>query len=299
MPTRIFLDSGAYSAWSQGKPVDIQAYIDFIKEHEECFEVYANLDDLTNPEQTWTNQEEMERQGLKPIPVYHLGEDEKYLHRCMTYPYFAVGGRSLQTISVLDGWFNHIFTLLCPKSNDYFPLCKVHGFGITVPNLMHKYPWYSMDSSSWVQYGRYGMILIPQRKNGRPDYTRSAFKVFMSTRSPARREEGKHFSTLTDAEREYVLAYIESKRFPLGRSEFKQVNGEVYKLSPNEAWADLDKKRIDPKNRCVEVILEKGLINDGSLRDELNLIWYQDLAHSIPAWPWQFKPRKSGFFGDR
>ena len=29
----LFLDSGAYSAWSQGSPIDINNYIDFIKEN--------------------------------------------------------------------------------------------------------------------------------------------------------------------------------------------------------------------------------------------------------------------------
>ena len=34
---------------------------------------------------------------------------------------------------------------------------KVHGFGMTNPNLMQRYPWYSVDLSSWLKTGMYGV----------------------------------------------------------------------------------------------------------------------------------------------
>jgi hypothetical protein len=33
---------------------------------------------------------------------------------------------------------------------------KVHGFGITSPWLVKRYPFYSVDSTSWKAGGRYG-----------------------------------------------------------------------------------------------------------------------------------------------
>ncbi len=72
---RLFLDSGAYSAFRQGVEIDLQAYITFCHEHKDVFEVYAVLDDIRDPRRTWENQQEMERQGLRPLPTYHYGED--------------------------------------------------------------------------------------------------------------------------------------------------------------------------------------------------------------------------------
>ena len=47
----LFLDSGAFSAFTQKVTIDIQEYIAFIKEHEDIIDVYANLDVIGMPEQ--------------------------------------------------------------------------------------------------------------------------------------------------------------------------------------------------------------------------------------------------------
>ena len=147
MKQKVLLDSGAFSAWQQKKGVVLQKYIDFIKENLDIIETYANLDDIENPEKTWENQVEMERQGLNPLPVYHVGEDPKYLTRCMEdYEYFAVGGMALKGANIREMHFDLIFSKVCPKSNGYKPTHKVHGFGLSSPNLMMLYPWFSVDS---------------------------------------------------------------------------------------------------------------------------------------------------------
>jgi hypothetical protein len=40
------------------------------------------------------------------------------------------------------------------------PIIKVHGFGMTTFELMARYPWYSVDSSSWLMGGRNGTALF-------------------------------------------------------------------------------------------------------------------------------------------
>ena len=45
-----FLDSGAFSAFTQGAEIDIQEYIEFIKEHKDYLEAYANLDVIGDAE---------------------------------------------------------------------------------------------------------------------------------------------------------------------------------------------------------------------------------------------------------
>lgn len=141
----LFIDSGAYSAWSQGKEIDINEYIKFIKEHEALIDVYANLDVIGDAEATWHNQMIMEKAGLKPLPVYHYGEDEKWLKRILAkgYDYISLGGMVPISTGDLIHWLDYLFkTYLCDAEG--MPKVKVHGFGLTSLRLMLRYPWFCM-----------------------------------------------------------------------------------------------------------------------------------------------------------
>ena len=70
---KIFLDSGAFSVSTGKAQVDIDEYIDFIKKHEDLFQIYANLDVIGDAKKTEQNQIYMEKKGLKPLPTFHYG----------------------------------------------------------------------------------------------------------------------------------------------------------------------------------------------------------------------------------
>lgn len=141
----LFLDSGAYSAWSQGKEINIQEYIQFIKDHQDVIDVYANLDVIGSPQGTWDNQMTMEKAGLSPLPVYHYGEDEKWLKRILGrgYPYIGLGGMVPISTNDLTKWLDGLFRNYLTDA-DGMPVVKVHGFGLTSLRLMLRYPWYCM-----------------------------------------------------------------------------------------------------------------------------------------------------------
>ncbi len=156
---KLFLDSGAYSAWSKGVDIDIDKYITFIKKYEKYIDVYAVLDDITSPEKTWQNQQYMEAADLKPLPVFHYNEPIEYLHKCMEYEYFALGGMVPISTAELTGWLDQIWFDLV--DDDGYPKFKVHGFGLTSLELINRYPWHSVDSTSWVMTGRFGGVFCP------------------------------------------------------------------------------------------------------------------------------------------
>lgn len=131
MKSKLFLDSGAYSAWTNKTEVNIQDYINFIKEHKDDIETYSCLDDIKSPEKTWENQKEMERQGLSPLPVWHVMENDSFLEKAMQYNYFAVGGMSLDSSVARKNRFDYVFSKVCTKKTDYFPSHKIHGFGLS------------------------------------------------------------------------------------------------------------------------------------------------------------------------
>jgi hypothetical protein len=280
MKHKLFLDSGAFSAFQNKTDVNIQNYIRFIKDHLHEIETYANLDSIGNVEETWTNQAIMENEGLKPIPVYHLDEDPKYLDRCLKYDYFAVGGLASATGRALDPFLIDVFRKVCPKENNYYPISKVHGFGIATPQMVSKFPWYSLDTTSWVQYSRYGIILLPFISEQVPKYNKPPQTIAVSSRSKAI-GDAEHLNNYEEDRRKTIIAYIKYKGFSLGHSEIIKVP-LGYKLKPNEFWINKNSKK------SIERIVERGLCNDGDLRTSFNLEFFLELEKNQPVYPWRF-----------
>lgn len=283
----LFLDSGAFSAFTQHKVIDIQEYIKFIKEHESLLEVYANLDVIGDAEATWKNQMIMEKAGLHPLPVYHYGEDEKWLKRILDkgYDYISLGGMVPISTGDLIHWLDYIFkTYICDEEG--MPKVKVHGFGLTSLRLMLRYCWFSVDSTSWVVTGRMGSIYIPRYRDGKWIYDEDSWKINVSNRSPNKAEAGKHITTMSVMEKKILLNYITDKGYKLGTSEYKKVKPD-YELKENERFTDTLKDK-NPE-REVEIIVEAGVSNRYQLRDELNIIYFLDLEASMPVYPWAFK----------
>jgi len=183
---RVFLDSGAFSAFTQGVEIDLPKYCDFIKRNADIIEVASVLDAVGNPQRTYENQKAMEAHGVAPLPCFHYGEDERYLERYVAnYEYITLGGMVPISTPDLLNWLDHLWEKYLTDSAGR-PRVKVHGFGLTVIKLMKRYPWYSVDSSSWVQISSVGSVI-------HPDYG----VISMSKTSPNRKAEGRHFDTFS------------------------------------------------------------------------------------------------------
>jgi len=282
----LFLDSGAYSAKTQGAVIDIQEYITFVKKYGEYLTVYANLDVIGDPQKTWNNQKIMEEAGLKPMPTFHFGEPLKWFQRYLNagYDYIAIGGLvgAGDMIPFLDNLFgNHI----C-NTPDHTPRVKIHGFGLTSLKLMLRYPYYSVDSTSWVMTGRMGSIFMPRCRGGKYIYDENSWKVTVSNKSPTIKDAGKHFSTMSPVEKRIVLEYVHSKGYAMGESRWVEED-QTYTPKENERWSD--KKPTDRKKlRRLEIIDVPGISNNYQMRDEMNIVYFLDLEKSMPAWPWPF-----------
>lgn len=144
----IFLDSGAYSAMTQKKEIDLKSYIEFIKQNKKRIKTYAGLDVIGDYKMTLKNQCIMEEAGLKPLWTFHAGSKEPYgLLKDMSekYNYIALGGTAGGRLSksYIKNHFDKCFSII--KNN-----CKVHGFGMTNIEYLKRYPFYSVDSTSWL-----------------------------------------------------------------------------------------------------------------------------------------------------
>lgn len=182
---RVFLDSGAFSAFTLGKVIDLPAYVDYCKRNADIIEHASVLDGIGDPLQTYKNQKAMEKLGVRPLPCFHYGEDERYLeYYIANYEYITIGGMVPISTPQLFLWLDRIWAKYLTDGSGR-PRLKVHGFGLTSYPLMVRYPWYSVDSSSWVQIGAHGNIFMP-----------GLGTLAVSSKSPNAKVENQHIDTL-------------------------------------------------------------------------------------------------------
>ena len=92
--------------------------------------------------------------GKKCIPVWHKsrGLDE---WRMLTkeYDYIGLGGLAIKEIKLKE--YKYLIPLLnIAKENG----CKVHGLGFTRLEELKRYHFYSVDSTSWLNGGKFGTL---------------------------------------------------------------------------------------------------------------------------------------------
>lgn len=209
---QVFLDSGAFSAYTLGVDIDLPTYCDYIKRNRDLWRVEDGvvmasvLDGIGDPLKTYQNQKHMEFLGAKPLPCFHAGEDERYLeYYIQNYEYITLGGMVGSSSKQLCIWLDRMWEKYLTDGSGR-PRLKVHGFGITSIPIMERYPWFSVDSSSWIQAAAFGSIITP--KHG---------PLSVSSKSPSRHDAGQHISTLTPIEQDYVLRMLEEKGFTYER----------------------------------------------------------------------------------
>jgi hypothetical protein len=152
-----FLDSGAFSAWSIGKPIDIQEYISFVQDNQHLLDVYANLDIIGDMRGTMVNQRLMEDAGLRPLPVVHYGTDQGIVREVAhEHSYFAIGGLVGRSQSEILRYCRLVFDTSFSVRSD----ARIHGFGLTNPILVDQLPLYSADSTTWLLASKFGNLSL-------------------------------------------------------------------------------------------------------------------------------------------
>lgn len=208
----VFLDSGAFSAWSLGVDINLPQYCQYIKDNldilrkEDGIVMASVLDGIGDPLKTYQNQLAMEELGAKPLPCFHYGEDERYLeYYIKNYDYITLGGMVGKSTVLLYKWLDKIWGQYLTDGAGK-PRLKVHAFGITSIPIMERYPWFSVDSSSWIQSAAFGTIVTPEYGT-----------LNVSSKSPSRHKQGQHATTLSQLEQDKVLQYLEKCGFTYER----------------------------------------------------------------------------------
>jgi hypothetical protein len=158
------MDSGAYSAFTAGVNIDLDAYIELALElmqtDPQLTEIFA-LDVIGDWRASLANTERMWAAGVPAIPTYHSGEPEDVLlGLARDYPKIAIGG-AVGMRRKLD-WAQQCFQRVWPKA--------IHGLGFGSPAHILALPWHSVDATNWQlgpnRYGRwqtFGNLSIPNK----------------------------------------------------------------------------------------------------------------------------------------
>lgn len=173
-PIKMFVDSGAWTAFTKGIQIDIDEYITYLNRNSSTFSIMASLDVLPGgskeaslcAEKSWDNYLYMRQHIIeknKLIPVYHQEEPISNLIRMLSYEdkfgnieYIGFGAlASTLDYSVRDSFLAKCFEVV----DKYRPNIKVHAFGMTDLRLLEEYPFASADSSTYALAGAMGEIL--------------------------------------------------------------------------------------------------------------------------------------------
>lgn len=172
-PKNLIVDSGAFSVWTKGSTMDIDAYAEFCKGMKklvpkECNLYVVNLDVLPgkfgvrptdeereySAQKGWENMLYLESKGLKVIHVFHQHENFDWLDKLRNHSdYIGISPANDVSMKSKGFWLDKVFSKI--KNT-----VKTHGFGMTAGTYLAKYPFYSADSSTWLAGARYGYIMV-------------------------------------------------------------------------------------------------------------------------------------------
>lgn len=180
---KLFIDSGAFSAWTQGKVIDVDEYIDWINARIDYIDLYGQIDVIPGDrnsgklpsimevreaaQKTWENYLYMRPKMKSPeklLYTFHVGEPIEFLQQALEWkdedgnyiPYIALGGMVGKSYEVRDKFLNSCFAVIKASKN---PNVKVHAFGMTDRKLLSSYPITSADSTSWIMTAATGGIM--------------------------------------------------------------------------------------------------------------------------------------------
>lgn len=211
----IIVDSGAFSAWQGGTEIPLDAYIDYCLRHKDEFDVCVNLDIIpgengkmdhsqaaieNSAAKSYENMLVMKAAGIDPMPVFHQGERFYWLEKMLDDgAYIGIAPYKRDHPSEITKWLDKCFSILTDAGGK--PYVKTHGLGVTACNQCIRFPWYSVDSTSWSIGGGYGSILVPIYINGKPDYSQPPLTLNLSAR---KQHKSRSFDNLTPSQQDLV-----------------------------------------------------------------------------------------------
>lgn len=138
---RLMLDSGAYSAWSSGKSIDIVALCEESKRSE--WGETVGLDVIGDSRGSVANLDRMRALGSPAYPVFHIGDPWSDLeHYCAHWPKVGLSCRFGEPLKDSMRFLDQSFARAWPHA--------FHSFGWVQHDVLARFPFESADSATWI-----------------------------------------------------------------------------------------------------------------------------------------------------
>ncbi len=186
MPGYLLLDSGAFSAWNAGVPVTLTQYLPIARRVQEKWPIahIINLDVIPGEagrtataseiaqgmKQSLCNADALRGAGLCTVEVFHQNEpwsflDELIARRPDTKAVIGLSPRNDLSTAKRCAWLREVLGHLV-RAHGVKGLPRFHGLAATGQAMLEAFPFYSADSSSWVNCFRYGKMVMENGRNG-------------------------------------------------------------------------------------------------------------------------------------
>lgn len=175
---KLMIDNGAFTIHRRGGQLDIDKYIDWLNDRIDYIDYAIALDDIpgrwgevktweqvmNSPINTWNNYLYMIDRVIKPeklLPVFHMGESFEHLENMVNDDrllsnYICISGNKELTNKQREEWYDKCFHII---RNSKRPNLRVHCLGSATIQNAEKFPFISMDATSWIMTAANGSIL--------------------------------------------------------------------------------------------------------------------------------------------
>jgi hypothetical protein len=182
-----------------------------------------------------------------------VGTDFKYIEYYLNRgcSYIGLGGIG-QAVKMSD-FLRHtdnFFYRLTDDSNQ--PIIKVHGFACTSVHVISRYPWYSVDSTTWRKTPAYGSLIVPTWTGSQFDFTKPSTVYCGKAQSDPR-----HYAKIAKHERKYTDQFLEMCGFTA--EELLDTEDKVYAIERSDVYILYYEFLIDQLNKHGSLFDRKKL----------------------------------------
>jgi len=180
--TSLMLDSGAFSAEGQDRPIYIGDYIRYCIKHKDVYDYFVNLDvipgshdeGIVTAEESKDNYHQMlaafKEAGIdrgRLIPVFHQYEKYDYLKEMVDdgIPYIGLSPSNKERDKGKREFLSFCAPICFEPDKKGIPKAKFHAFGLSSFPILKwcKYLFHSADAKTWAQHASNGMIYVPKK----------------------------------------------------------------------------------------------------------------------------------------
>lgn len=173
---KLMIDNGEFTIHRQGGTINIDEYIDWLNKNDEYIDYAIAVDSIPgkwgvertkeevdkSAQKTWENYVYMKMRVKSPqklLPVFHQGENLKFLRRFLEIPdieYICLSGSKDKSVQMKENFYAKCFELI----NLIKPSIKVHCLGSATISNVEKFPFTSTDATSCNMVAAMGNVIV-------------------------------------------------------------------------------------------------------------------------------------------